>query len=180
MKKLCISMMTAIILYACSSISNPSTTPTTNPFALAGFTLTSGAFENGKTIPIIYSCKGENISPEFSWEGAPPGTESFALTLEDPDARGFVHWLIWNIPADTNTIPEKSLPEGAVQGTTSFNKTGYGGPCPPSGVHHYTFKLYALDTMLELKEGARLKDLQAAIQNHILAESEMTGMFPSQ
>jgi Raf kinase inhibitor-like YbhB/YbcL family protein len=118
-----------------------------------------------------------NISPELHWEGAPPETQSFALVMDDPDARGFVHWVVWNIPPEATSLPEDSLPEGVSLGVTGFGEPGYGGPCPPSGAHHYSFRLYALDALLDLEEGASLRDLEAAMEGHILAETELVGTF---
>src|SRR5690606_23878600 len=120
----------------------------------------STAFNNGDKIPSKFTCDGENISPELSWYDAPEGTKSFALMIEDPDAPGglFLHWILFNIPADINSLPEdttsKSLPEDAVQGTNHFSTLDYGGPCPPSGMHHYYFRIYALDIKVKLSSKA--------------------------
>ena len=120
--------------------------------------LTSDAFTEGQPIPIRYTGDGPDVSPPLRWRGAPQGTQGFALICDDPDApKGtWVHWLLYGLPATTDHLPEKyptlsTLPGGARQGLTDFKRTGYGGPCPPPGkVHHYHFKLYALDTELEL------------------------------
>lgn len=149
--------------------------------------LTSKAFKPGAAIPIQYTCQGENISPHLAWSGAPQGTQSFALILDDPDAPSgtFVHWVVYNLPADTSELPEgastaktpfANLPKGAAQGKTGFNRVGYGGPCPPSGTHRYFFHLYALDTTftnLSMDKPALLK----AMAGHILAQGELMGTF---
>jgi Raf kinase inhibitor-like YbhB/YbcL family protein len=142
------------------------------------FSLNSSAFQEGDSIPEKFSCRGEDVSPELSWNGQPAQTASLALTVIDPDARDFVHWSVWNIQPETGDIPEGSVPGGAVQGRNNFGNVGWGGPCPPSGSHHYVFTLYALDTDLDLADGSSLNDLQAAMENHILAQAQLTGVFP--
>lgn len=144
----------------------------------------STAFQENQPIPSKYTCDGQNISPPIRWGSAPEGTRSFALIAEDPDAPSgtFVHWVIYNIPANENSLPEgtpgdKALQSGAQQGTNDFHKIGYGGPCPPSGTHRYFFKLYALDTKLALYEGATRQDLEKAMQGHILAEGQLMGTY---
>src|SRR5579859_2603609 len=123
--------------------------------------LESPSFRNGELIPPRFTCDGENVSPALRWAEAPAGTQCLALVCDDPDAPGktFTHWVLFNIPLNPpelrEGIPtEKTLPNGARQGTTDFGKTGYGGPCPPGGLHRYFFKLYALDKPLDLAAGA--------------------------
>ncbi len=147
-------------------------------------TLSSSAFAPGKSIPAEFSCKGQNISPALAWSGAPANTASFALTLDDPDAPSgtFVHWVIYNIPAASKGLnqgvpPQPTFDDGAAQGTNSGNRRYYEGPCPPSGTHRYFFKLYALDTRLDLAPGATASELQKAMQGHILAQGELMGTF---
>lgn len=149
------------------------------------FALSSTAFANGGTIPGKYTCDGADRSPALRWSDAPPGTQSFALIADDPDApRGtFTHWIIWDIPATENTLPE-DLPKvaeagnGARQGTSDFHRVGYGGPCPPPGkAHRYFFKLYALDAKLGLKAGAGRNELEGAMQQHILSKTEWMGSY---
>ncbi len=145
----------------------------------------SAAFSNGAAIPRQYTCEGRDISPELQWEGAPAGTLSFALICDDPDAPmgTWVHWVIYNIPAATQGLPEGvatvgSLKDGSQQGFTDFQRTGYGGPCPPAGKpHRYFFRLYALDSMLAIKGKVTKESLLSAMQGHILAEAGLMGTY---
>ena len=147
--------------------------------------LTTSAFQPGGNIPKQFTCEGSDISPELAWQGAPSGTKTFALIVHDPDAPmagGFYHWGVYNIPATTNRIPENApkqseLPGGGKQGLNDVGKTGYLGPCPPSGNHRYLFRLYALDAELKLKPDATAKDVEKAIQGHILAQAELMGKY---
>jgi Raf kinase inhibitor-like YbhB/YbcL family protein len=147
--------------------------------------LTSPAFTEGSAIPKPHTGDGKDLSPELSWTGAPAGAKSFALVCDDPDApRGtWVHWVLFNLPPEVNKLagaisPEMTLGNGAKQGTNDFRKIGYGGPAPPPGKpHRYFFKLYALDTMLEPKEGATKQQLEAAMKGHILAETQLMGKY---
>src|SRR5574337_381410 len=146
--------------------------------------LESQAFQAGHLIPPQYTCDGQDISPPLSWSDPPTGTTSFVLISDDPDAPmgTWVHWVIWNIPASARALEQNlpktaSLPNGAKQGTTDFHRVGYGGPCPPSGTHRYFFKLYALDTTLNLPSSTTKKDLEKAIQSHILAQTELMGKY---
>jgi len=146
--------------------------------------LKSSAFQAGHMIPSTFTCDGRDISPPLSWSDPPAGTVNFALISDDPDAPmgTWVHWVIWNIPASIHTLEENlpktaSLQNGAQQGTTDFHRVGYGGPCPPSGTHRYYFKLYALDTTLNLPSSTTKKDLEQAIRGHILAQAELMGTY---
>ncbi len=146
--------------------------------------ITSSAFEDGGLIPTKYTCDGEDISPLLQWEAVPEGTKTIALICDDPDAPigTFVHWVLFNLPADTKELAEgipkgTTLPNGAQQGTSDFGRIGYGGPCPPSGTHRYFFRIYALDTQLDLAPGARKPDLLNAIQGHILAQGQLMGKY---
>ncbi|MDD5011748.1 MAG: YbhB/YbcL family Raf kinase inhibitor-like protein [Phycisphaerae bacterium] len=151
------------------------------------FTITSPVFEEGGIIPAKYTCDGQNISPPLQWTGAPKGTKSFALISDDPDAPIgiWVHWIIWNIPAEANQLPEnipqvEKLQDGSMQGLNSYPHCGYSGPCPPSGTHRYYFKLYALDTMLDLSAESTNKDLLKAMKNNILAQTSIMGKYQRQ
>jgi len=148
------------------------------------FEVTSPAFANAEAIPADYSCKGRNISPTLTWSEPPAAAQSFALIMDDPDAPmgTWVHWVIFNIPASTRDLKESTptnpqISDGSLQGKTSAGSNGYHGPCPPSGTHRYFFKLYALDTMLDLSSNADKKDLLAAMEGHILANAELMGTF---
>lgn len=144
----------------------------------------SPAFEAGGMIPKQYTCDGQDISPPLAWTAVPDGAKSLALICDDPDAPmgTWVHWVIFNLPADLGEMsehipPQKTLQNGAKQGTNDFRKIGYGGPCPPSGEHRYYFKLYALDTKLNLDAGAKKADLLKETEGHILAESQLMGKY---
>lgn len=144
----------------------------------------SSAFKYGEFIPVKYTCDGENVSPPLKWSGAPANTKSLALISDDPDAPigDWVHWVMYNIPPNVFKLEEKIpadkiLQNGAIHGLNDFRKFGYGGPCPPSGVHRYFFKIYALDTMLDLPPGATKKQLLEAMKNHIIAQGELMGKY---
>lgn len=146
---------------------------------LMSFTITSPAFRHEGRIPSPYTCDGEDINPSLEISGVPEGTKSLALIVDDPDApRGdWVHWLVWNIAPHTATIAEDSVPAGSTEGTTDFNRTGWGGPCPPSGTHRYFFKLYALDVVLDLDASASKHDLEQAMESHIIDEAVLMGKY---
>lgn len=139
--------------------------------------VTSTAFKEGEMIPVIYTCKGKDINPPIQIADIPKETKSLALILEDPDAPmgTWVHWVMWNISPATREIAENSVPAGAVQGKNSWGKKEYGGPCPPSGVHRYFIKVYALDTLLTLSPSSREKDLEKAMQGHVITEGQLMG-----
>ncbi len=144
----------------------------------------SSAFQEGGLIPAKYTCDGDDISPPLEWTGVPQGTKSLALICDDPDAPvgTWVHWVLWNTPPTVNGLaedvpPDPQLPDGSRQGISDFRRPGYGGPCPPSGVHRYYFKIYALDTMLDLPGSTRKADLLKAMQGHILAEGQLMGKY---
>ena len=144
----------------------------------------SSALEEGRAMPARYTCEGLDISPPLSWSSVPNGTRSLALIVDDPDApRGaFVHWVIYNLPPDTRRLPEDvpnqgTLPSGALQGMNGAGSIGYIGPCPPSGTHRYFFKVYALDTELDLRGGARREDIVRAMEGHVLAEGRLLGTY---
>jgi len=141
--------------------------------------LTSEAFENNQAIPKQYSYKGKNINPPLLISNVPKGTKSLALIVDDPDApvRIYVHWLVWNIPAETFKIEEGTLPQGSIQGLNDFQKNEYDGPYPPSGTHRYFFKLYALDFILNLDKNSKKSDLENIMKGHILAETSLVGLY---
>jgi Raf kinase inhibitor-like YbhB/YbcL family protein len=151
--------------------------------SIASMKITSTAFADGRPIPVQYTCDGLNISPPLQWTNAPTNTKSFALIADDPDAPGgtWVHWVIYDLPPDVNALAEnaaKSPPDNARQGVNDFKQIGYGGPCPPPGKpHHYHFKIYALDTMIDLPPGATKAELLAAMNGHVLARGELIGIY---
>lgn len=144
--------------------------------------LSSSAFQPNQNIPAKYTCDGQDINPPLTIAAVPAGTKSLALIVDDPDAPGgdWVHWLVWNIKPETAAIAENSVPTGASQGTTDFGRVGWGGPCPPSGTHHYQFKLFALDTELSLVAAARKADLEQMIAGHILEQANLVGLYQRQ
>lgn len=146
--------------------------------------ITSPAFGEGDMIPEKYTCDGIDVSPPLAWASIPEGTKTFALICDDPDAPigTFVHWVLFNLPSNTNELLEnvphdKELGNGAKQGRNGFRKIGYGGPCPPRGTHRYYFKIYALDTELDLKAGIKKKKLLKAMEGHILDKGQLMGKY---
>jgi len=139
----------------------------------------SPAFANNEKIPSKYTCDGENINPALNITGVPEDAVSLVLIVDDPDAPGgtWVHWTVFNISPDTTLISENSAPDGAKEGVTDFGTSGYNGPCPPSGTHRYFFKLFALDTTLELDSNATTNDIMKAIENHIIGSAEIIGTY---
>ena len=144
----------------------------------------SSAFQEGGMIPARFTCDGQDISPPLSWSGLPANTKSLALISDDPDAPmgTWVHWVAYNIPPDMPGFEEGIAKDtlakkGVLQGMTDFRRQEYGGPCPPSGTHRYYFKLYALDVILELNPGATKKQVEAAMQGHILAQAQIMGRY---
>jgi Raf kinase inhibitor-like YbhB/YbcL family protein len=143
----------------------------------ARFTLTSPAFRNGAAIPTRFSCEGRNVSPTLRWTAPPRGARSLALVMDDPDAPGgtFNHWLAWNIRPSARSLAEGTRPPR--EGTNSAGRTGYVGPCPPSGRHRYIFRLYALSRPLPLARGARSADFRRALRGRVLATARLAGTY---
>ena len=146
------------------------------------FTLTSSAFQNLEAIPVIYTCDGRDISPPLNWDNPPPSSKSMVLIMDDPDAPvgTWDHWILFNLPPDITNIPEDftQLPPGTKSGSNSWRKNTYGGPCPPGSTsHRYYFKLYALDTQLNLPEGSKKAAVEKAMKGHILAQTELVGIY---
>jgi Raf kinase inhibitor-like YbhB/YbcL family protein len=146
------------------------------------FILSAPSIPPGEEIPPRYTCHGEDQSPALTWSGVPEGAVSLALRMDDPDAGGFVHWLIYAIPASTDGLPEGIPMEGEVagglrQGVNSFGETGYGGPCPPSGTHHYVFRLAALDSLPDSAPNMTAEELRDAMKGHTLGEAVLTMTF---
>ena len=140
--------------------------------------ITSSAFQEGGNIPSKFSRDGENVNPPLRIEGTPANARSLVLIVDDPDAPSglFTHLMVWNISPQTSTIGEGSTPKG-VQGTNDFGKSGYGGPCPPSGTHRYYFKIFALDRELDLPFGAKRSQIEAAMKGHVVAQGELMGRY---
>ena len=138
--------------------------------------VTSPVFTHGEVIPRKYTCDGEDVNPPLNIEGLPEGTESLVLIVDDPDAPmgTWDHWIVWNIPP-SNRIEEDSVP--GTEGLNDFRRRSYGGPCPPSGTHRYFFKVYALDTRLDLRPNCRKRDVEGAMKDHILAKGEVVGLY---
>lgn len=153
--------------------------------AQAQFALTSPAFSPGAAIAGDYACTGDDRSPALVWSGAPQATKSFALIVEDPDAPGgtFVHWVAYNIPARVTSLPaglpkDAEIPDGGKNGINSFEHIGYNGPCPPPGkMHHYHFRLFALDSALTSGDNSGADAVESAMKGHVLATAELTGTF---
>ena len=148
------------------------------------FELTSTAFAARESIPRKYTCDGMDISPPLEWSNPPQGTQAFALIADDPDAPigTWVHWVLYNLPGETCALPEgvppdAKLHDGSRHGKNSWGRLGYGGPCPPSGTHRYFFKLYALDAVLDLAAGVNKERLVQAMEGHVLAQTELVGLY---
>jgi hypothetical protein len=176
------------LLAACGGgTKSPAKTPSAGqtPYAGGDFRLSSEAFENDGTIPVIHTCDGHNTSPPLAWDGAPAETQSFALIMDDPDAQGgtFTHWVLFDLPADmralaTGVETSERPPVGGAQGGNDADGVGYTGPCPPPGdPHGYRFTLYALDGSLNLDPGARKQEVLSAMEGRVLAEAELVGMY---
>jgi Raf kinase inhibitor-like YbhB/YbcL family protein len=149
------------------------------------FTISSTSFSNGGDIAKKFTCDGADVSPQLSWSDPPAGTKSLALLADDPDAPvgNWNHWVLWNLPAESRQLAENvaktaQMPDGSRQGLNDFRKTGYNGPCPPPGKpHRYYFKIFALDTKLDLKANAGKRELEAAMKGHVLAQAEWMGRY---
>jgi hypothetical protein len=146
--------------------------------------LRSSSFPNDGMIPRRYTCDGANLSPQLHWQSAPTGTKSFAIVADDPDAPiDFTHWLAWNIAPGLREIAEGAsqqgvMPQGSAEGRNNFGRLGYGGPCPPPGnPHHYVFRVYALDLLLDLPPGATRRQLDAAMDRHIVGWGQIVGIY---
>ncbi|MDO8438436.1 MAG: YbhB/YbcL family Raf kinase inhibitor-like protein [Nitrosomonadaceae bacterium] len=155
---------------------------------MIALTLTSTSFSHNDEIPVRHTCDDRDVSPELSWSKIPDGTRSLVLIVDDPDAPDpaapkmtWVHWMLYNIPPDASSLPEgvgaKELPSGTLQGLNDWQRTGYGGPCPPVGSHRYFHKLYALDTLLPNLKHPTKAILEKAMEGHIIAHVELIGRY---
>jgi Raf kinase inhibitor-like YbhB/YbcL family protein len=156
--------------------------------AVMSLVLTSSAFNDRAEMPRRYTCEGENVSPPLAWSGAPEGTRSFALIVDDPDAPDpnapkltWVHWVLYNIPATASELPEAvrrgALPKGTQEGLNDWKKQGYGGPCPPIGRHRYFHRLHALDTMFSDLHTPTKVQLEKALSGHVLDRADLVGTY---
>lgn len=169
-----------LLLLGCGGAPDVEIPETSQPMQLQ-----SAAFSAESTIPQKYTCDGQDMSPPLSWDAPPEGTQSLTLMADDPDAPSsstFTHWLVYNLPPDVRSLPEDipekdTLSSGAVQGKNDFGHIGFGGPCPPNGTHRYFFKLYALDTTLDLQPGASKEEVVTAMNGHILGQAELMGTY---
>lgn len=149
------------------------------PLSTNLLTLASPVFTQGEPIPSPYTCDGADVPPPLTWQDVPTDVGSYALIMDDPDApRGtWIHWVLYNIPADAQELPDGEPSGTGVQGENSWGDLGYGGPCPPGDEHRYFFKLYALDTELDLEAGADKEALLAAMEGHVLAQGQLMGVY---
>lgn len=184
---LCLLLVLGVTVWGCVSkpaeISQPEGEPPPEGGSEA-MKISSEVFSPGEYIPEKYTCDGEDVSPPLVWSDPPEGVGSFALIMEDPDAPvgTWIHWVLYNIPGQSLSLgeaihPEAELADGSLHGQNSWKALGYGGPCPPSGAHRYYFRLYALDTVLDLPAGASKKDLLSAVEGHVLAEASLMGLY---
>jgi Raf kinase inhibitor-like YbhB/YbcL family protein len=154
--------------------SGPPETAEVTSMATGSFMLSSPVFDEGGLI----TCSGADQSPPLAWSGAPGGTASFALVVDDPDASGFIHWLAYNLPGDSTSLAENAAQTGSLaQGRDSFGSVGWRGPCPPSGVHRYTFTIFALDASLSLADPPSAAEVRAALRDHVLGQAALNGRF---
>jgi hypothetical protein len=181
---LTIAMVAALTCAACSGSPTPaasssSTSDLLRETNMAGFVLSSPSFAEGGAIPVKHSCDGENLSPALAWEGAPQGTVSVALVVDDPDARGFVHWVVFDIRGGSSgSLPEGVRPADAPpQGRNEMGQKGYTGPCPPSGTHHYRFTLWALSGRLNLTGNPSAAEVRTAANNLILGQTKLSATY---
>ena len=142
-------------------------------------TITSSEFSDRGKIPSQYTCDGEDINPPLEFHEVPEESQSLALVVKDPDAPGktWIHWVVFNIDPTTTKVAEDSVPRRGIEAVTDFGNKGYGGPCPPNGVHRYNFKLYALDCLLDLTEDITLEELESAMENHTIETAELTALY---
>jgi len=180
-------VLVSLALIGCANRTQPATQPSSTNSAKpdkAEIKLTSAAFKEGEPIPRAYTCDGVNISPPLEWSGVPKTAKTIAIVCDDPDAPAgtWVHWVLYNLPADNIGLVEnlpatETLKAGGFQGKNDFGKIGYGGPCPPSGTHRYFFKIYALDSELPLKAGATKAELMKTMEGHIVLQGQLMGTY---
>jgi Raf kinase inhibitor-like YbhB/YbcL family protein len=173
MEKVLPFLLAALLVSGCTS------TQPEEVMQMGDLKLTSPAFPDNGDIPAKFTCQGDDVNPQLGIEGVPAGAKSIVLIMDDPDAPmgTWDHWIVFNIAPDTASIAENSVPSGAVQGRNGWGNSEYGGPCPPSGTHRYVFKLYALDTTLQLDQNADKGAVESAMQGHVLAQTKLTGLY---
>jgi Raf kinase inhibitor-like YbhB/YbcL family protein len=180
-----LALLATLMFAACSSAapSEAQTPPdTSRETDMAGFVLTSPSFGEGAAIPVKHACDGEDVSPALAWLGAPQGTVSFSLIVDDPDARGFIHWVVFDIRGgSTGSLPEdvRSM-DAPPQGRNDFGNKGYGGPCPPGGTHRYRFTIYALSGRLNLAGTPSAAEVRTAASKLVLAQTTLTATYTRQ
>jgi len=157
----------------------PAGKPSEPPLATGAMAITSPAFADGGMIPQKYTCNGASVTPPLDFANVPQTAHSVALEVTDPDAPNgtFTHWLVWNIPTNVTQFKEDNVPAGVIQGLNGFGTSKWGSPCPPSGVHHYVFDLYALDNTLVLTASQGRDDFENAIKGHVVAQAKLVGMY---
>lgn len=150
-------------------------------------TIESRDFKEGEPIPSKFTCEGSNISPQLSWTCETEGVKTYVLIVEDPDSPSgnFTHWIVYNIPSRVNSLmqnstPTKNVPDEILMGTNDFGRIGYGGPCPPSGIHRYFFRMYGLNTAVHLDSGATKREVLKKMEGHIIARGELMGTYQKQ
>jgi len=157
----------------------PAGKPSEPPPVTGSMAITSPAFADGGTIPQKYTCNGASVTPPLDFANVPQNAHSMALEVTDPDAPNgtFTHWLVWNIPTNVTQFKEDNVPDGVIQGLNGFGTSKWGSPCPPSGVHHYVFDLYALDNTLPLTSSQGRGDLENAMKGHMIAHAKLVGLY---
>ena len=181
---ICLVLIFTIWMTGCRSTSQSAAEITAIKSDLVVLSVSSSAFRDGETIPVKYTCDADNTSPDINWSNIPTGSKSLILIVDDPDAPSgtWVHWVLINIPVDRSGLPEgingSDLSNIGVQGKNSSGKTGYTGPCPPKGnPHRYYFKVYALDTTLNLQTGVKKADVEKSMEGHIIAQGQLMGTY---
>ncbi len=179
-KKIILGALAVIVLIFIFKMNNkPMNNDKENKAGQKHMTIESDVFVNNGKIPVLYTCNGGGTQPPLKISDVPQKVKSLALIVDDPDAPNgdFVHWVVWNLSPKTLTIEKSIVPEGAVEGYTSLNKSGFVPPCPPSGVHHYNFKLYALDAILSIPNSSNKSDLIKAMDKHIVDSATLVGLY---
>ena len=172
-------LLAFIVILACVACQAPSPSGEEERGAPMVITISSSAFSEGNVIPRLYTCDGEDLSPPLSWSGTPDDTQSLVMITDDPDAPAgtFVHWVLYDIPPGTTSLSEGVIGVGT-QGVNGFGRTSYGGPCPPrGGAHRYLFKVYALDSPLNLQSSATKAEVEKAMEGHVLAQGQLMGTY---